>query len=502
MRRAFTQLHTLVLATLLATLLTLVPTSAWAVTQAEVDAAQAELDQLTIAYEQAAGELAQTRTSLDESRGEMDRLEGKVAETTEEFDQAQDNLREYTRGRYKQGTLRIIQAVFSSKTFEELVSNIHYARSVEAYGVEMVQRVNTIREELEQEQDDLLMTIQKQDELLMQQESQLSDLDSAQAAQQSYLDGLSQELLAQIELERARAAEEEARRIEEEKAKEEAEAKAKEEEAAKEAEQTATEDAAEQTGDQKQADEQDKDDQKQQDAQGEGDQKQEQDAEKKDEKKDTAQNNSGGGNSKTLQEQVVPLAPVLDQGDVVTGEDIARLAVQIAPTVAPEGRIQVATPHTRPTDKRCAAYLAVHDAVWERVFKNRYSWNYPYYASCAPAVLKVVQYSNADTDFDVLPSGTQYIYFRNSPLWEEIKVKGNPSFDDICEPGDVITRPGHTMLYVGNKIVREYYPKSDGGMWQAAETARLLPGVTGGQGGGAAGWYIFRLIPHTNPHVY
>lgn len=472
--------------------LLLCPSPALAVTQEEVDAAQAELDQLTFIYEQAADELEQTRASLSESQEQMSRLEGQVDETTQRYDQAQSNLREYTRNRYKQGNLNILQAVFSAKSFDELVSTIHYARSVEAHGIEIVHEVNDIREELTQEQDSLLETIQEQDELMMQQEEQLAGLGDAQMAQQEYLDGLSAELLEQIELERARAAEEEARRIEEEKAKEEEEQKAREQEEqdAEQPEDDSTKDADD--AEQKPSDDQQPD--KPEEPKKDDEPKQDEEPKKDEETPDT--------DSTPAPEPVTPEPVVQDQGDVVTGEDIARLAVQIAPTATPTNRLGVATPHTRPTDSRCAAYLAVHDAVWNRVFKGRYSYNYPYYASCAPAVMKVIQYSNADVNMDVLPSGSQYRYFQSSPLWTQVTVSGNPSFDSICKPGDVITRPGHTMLYVGNDLVRERFPNSGGGMWEAAQTARLLPGITGGQHGGAAGWYIFRLVPHKNPHVY
>ena len=44
--------------------------------------------------------------------------------------------------------------------------------------------------------------------------------------------------------------------------------------------------------------------------------------------------------------------------------------------------------------------------------------------------------------------------------------------DEICQPGDVLIisqgNSGHTIIYVGNELVRKKFPNSDGNMFQAA----------------------------------
>lgn len=165
------------------------------------------------------------------------------------------------------------------------------------------------------------------------------------------------------------------------------------------------------------------------------------------------------------------------------GYNIARVAVDAAVTASPQKRIQMSSPHERPTMKEAENYLKIHDAVWPQLIATgTFGTHSPYYASCGPAAIKVIHYSGADT---TIPNhNPKYLieHFESSPLWEEVKVDTSKTYKEVCQPGDVavsnLENYHHVMIYVGNKLARKRFPNSNGGMWEAAEESRLLPGIT------------------------
>lgn len=188
----------------------------------------------------------------------------------------------------------------------------------------------------------------------------------------------------------------------------------------------------------------------------------------------------------------------------VTGNDIARLAVDVAVTASPKERIKMSSPHERPTMKEAEAYLKIHDAIWPDLLKKNIGTQSPYYASCAPAVLKVLHYSGADTVITKYKAADQGPYFDSSPLWERVNVDDtSKTLAEVCQPGDVINQPltdssrrlyPHSMIYVGNKLVRERFPNSNGDTWESAEGRTLLPGITVRGNQKVGDWRIYRLV--------
>ncbi len=199
------------------------PTRAHAVTQEEVDAAQERLNDLALQCALANSELEQTRLDTELTGLKIEELSGELDDKTAEYEEAQKNLRSYMAYSYKQGEATILELVLSSRTFDQLISNIRYASDIADYGTEVVNTVNEVRTQMELERDGLEDVKHEQEERLAQQEVQAAELADAQYAQQAYLDGLSAELRAQIDLERAeQAAREEAERKAAEEAAQEA----------------------------------------------------------------------------------------------------------------------------------------------------------------------------------------------------------------------------------------------------------------------------------------
>ena len=243
--------------------LAMLPTKAHAVTQEEVDAAQERLNDLALQCALANSELEQTRLDTELTGLKIEELSGELDDKTAEYEEAQKNLRSYMAYSYKQGEATIVELVLSSRTFDQLISNIRYASDIADYGTEVVNTVNEVRTQMELERDGLEDVKHEQEERLAQQEVQAAELADAQYAQQAYLDGLSAELRAQIDLERAEQA-----------AREEAERKAAEEAAQQSEESQETEESSDDQQDS--ADDQQDSADDQQDAQDEAPEQEEQ----------------------------------------------------------------------------------------------------------------------------------------------------------------------------------------------------------------------------------
>ncbi len=147
--------------------------------------------------------------------------------------------------------------------------------------------------------------------------------------------------------------------------------------------------------------------------------------------------------------------------------NIAELAVFLSPTATPEGHLEQpeGNPWRQIPDSRLNNHYKIMDATIGKYHDNNA------YASCAQAAAGVI-ISTLDPDFNTAHPRGQIEYLKNNPKWELVTVvKSTDNVDEICQPGDVLITPegnsGHTMIYVGNELVRKKFPKSDGNMFQA-----------------------------------
>ncbi len=102
---------------------------------------------------------------------------------------------------------------------------------------------------------------------------------------------------------------------------------------------------------------------------------------------------------------------------------------------------------------------------------SNYSYNNPAYASCAQAAAAVIR-ATVDPDFESAYPEMQLKYLqRNTEKWSMVQVvKAGERLDDTCKPGDLMITLGgltHTMIYVGNEMVRQRFPESIGNVYQA-----------------------------------
>lgn len=138
-----------------------------------------------------------------------------------------------------------------------------------------------------------------------------------------------------------------------------------------------------------------------------------------------------------------------NKGDLVGGGNtsIADAAVSLA-----HESIAIATPNTSANHgKGTDLYVAVHDAVLP---------GDPWYQSCDRFSATAVRWSGADDSYPAGSTGTILSYLQNSDKWKYVPAKSEKDL----EPGDIIVKTGHVIVYVGNEAVRKKYPNNSTGV--------------------------------------
>lgn len=170
-----------------------VPTLALADTsaelQAQLDDANAHLNDL---YDQASAmseQVNQTQSDLDATNAEIEQKQG-------ELEQAQAVLSSRVATNYKTGGVSLASIIFDSNSFDDLVSRMYYASKVSESDAQAIQQVKDI-------ENDLNSKKAEQQQLLADQQSQQDQLNAKVSETQSYVSSLDQQVQAKIAEEQA-----------------------------------------------------------------------------------------------------------------------------------------------------------------------------------------------------------------------------------------------------------------------------------------------------------
>ena len=187
------------------------------------------------------------------------------------------------------------------------------------------------------------------------------------------------------------------------------------------------------------------------------------------------------------------------------GEKIARLAVRVAPNADPDQRIYCHPWLHWGVDRatigrKMSDYVKIMDATTTKYLGDKKNpnhtitdgnYNNPAYCSCTQGTGAIIR-AVADPDLDM--SGDVSIYLKkHREKWVPVgTVKVGEKFDDKCQPGDLLVHrvpqninekptSSHVMLYVGNKIAREKFPKTNGNIFQTGYNSRDVENSWGPQ---------------------
>lgn len=174
------------------------PAPAYAVEQADVDAAAAKLSEL-------GAQLADIQASLDSASEELAQtsvdLAGKqdeVADTQAQLDTKRSELSEIMRSNYKLGSSSMLDFILGSTSIDDLVSRVCYMDKISEQRAEVISAVKTMEEQLKNEQAELESKQSEQSEKVSSLQSQASDYDARVSEASSYYNSLDSELQAQV----------------------------------------------------------------------------------------------------------------------------------------------------------------------------------------------------------------------------------------------------------------------------------------------------------------
>lgn len=188
-------------------------TAAYAQTSSEIsselEAAQNDLYDLSKRLEIAAAKAEETSSQLDETQTRIKTLEGEISQNKDKLAIAQDDLAKTMTASYKDGGTSLVKMLFSNSSFAELISSVHYANRVATSNAEKAEEVNNLLSTLNNQTAELSQKEKELSGLLDEQKTTQADLASSKAAAESYVNGLSSELRAALEAERAARAEKE-----------------------------------------------------------------------------------------------------------------------------------------------------------------------------------------------------------------------------------------------------------------------------------------------------
>lgn len=199
-----------VVATTLAASLSLgavVPTVAFADSlESQVNEAQSRLNELYYEAEQRNYELEATVGELNDTNAKLEETNDAIAQTQSDLAVARKHLAEVVAENYKAGDISLLQLLFESSDFDNLISRVVYANKVATYHADAVNEVNTLKDSLKEQQDTYTKEQARQKELVAEQQARKDETDAAVSQAEAYYNQLSDELKSQIQAQKAAAA--------------------------------------------------------------------------------------------------------------------------------------------------------------------------------------------------------------------------------------------------------------------------------------------------------
>lgn len=164
-------------------------------------------------------------------------------------------------------------------------------------------------------------------------------------------------------------------------------------------------------------------------------------------------------------------------GALQSGQAIAELAIRLAPTAdGYSSPIFVSNAWTKVSNPSAQEYIRTMELVTEP-YTDNYTAN-PALASCTQAAGHVIR---ATVDPDAYIQDTEIFrnYLDGSGRWEYLGNLGaNESLDSgRLQPGDILTTEHnvHTIIYLGNDLVRQAYPNSTANTFEADYSTGQYP---------------------------
>lgn len=143
--------------------------------------------------------------------------------------------------------------------------------------------------------------------------------------------------------------------------------------------------------------------------------------------------------------------------------------------------------------------------LWQTVFQNIFPGD-ANYMSCDRTVATALRWSGTDEEIPAGDCPALISYFSSSDKWEKVGLSHDLEEKDL-KPGDIIIRSSHVIMYVGNELVKQKYPNSNGNMVSGSLGERS-PGVGSHieyylkGGSGESDYTVYRCVKPDNGTKY
>lgn len=173
-------------------------TPAYAVEQADVDAAAAKLSELGEQLTQIQSELDSASEELAQTSVDLANKQTEVDATQTELDSKKSELSDLMRSNYKLGSSSVLDFLLGSTSIDDLVSRVAYMDKISEQRAEVIASVKTMEEELKIEQSELETKQSEQSDKVSSLQAQAGDYDARVSEASSYYNSLDSELQAQV----------------------------------------------------------------------------------------------------------------------------------------------------------------------------------------------------------------------------------------------------------------------------------------------------------------
>ena len=168
-------------------------------TQADLEAAQAELDSLGSQLSSIEADLIEKSDALEKTKHEIFTKQDEIDETKQDLADARSTLSGRIRSGYKTGGVNFLEVLTQATSFEDLVSRIYYMDKINESDEEAIQEVRDLESKLQQEKSDLEDQQAAQEQAVADAEAQQADYEVKVAEAQEYYNNLDAEIQAQLQ---------------------------------------------------------------------------------------------------------------------------------------------------------------------------------------------------------------------------------------------------------------------------------------------------------------
>ena len=158
------------------------PVAAYAVsaeTQAELDAAESQVDQYAAAYDEAVAKLNELQAKIDENTANIAQIEAELPELQAQASQAMRDAY-----KYQSNSNPLVSFVLKSESLDDLITNVVYMDQIQASNNAAIEELNAKEQELEQQKTELDQAKAQLEEERRTAENALAEAQAARSAAQ------------------------------------------------------------------------------------------------------------------------------------------------------------------------------------------------------------------------------------------------------------------------------------------------------------------------------